>query len=167
MYGKVLCKQILTSHLCGSTGCRMHIKGSREVPHLKRALFKGTYESLWGWHFLRMVYFRERETLTSNLSRKFVYTSKVRKLRKYYIIYILLTIYVYIYVDIQENIQHLSTVYIFKLCLVGGINQFFQFHGARMYSTRSSRRLVTIWSYDSNVRLLHLRWSIATVDLPG
>lgn len=60
-----------------------------------------------------------------------------------------------------------TVVCIFKLPLAGGINQFFQFHGARTYSTRSSRRLVTIWSYCANARPLHLRWSIATVDLPG
>lgn len=58
-----------------------------------------------------------------------------------------------------------TVVYIFKLPLVSRINQFFQFHGARTYSTRSLRRLVTIWSYYSNARLLHLRWSICLVDL--
>lgn len=115
----------------------------------------------------RLLYIFMKRKFISNLFRNTLLKFGCKSLENT-ILCIRLAIYVYIRVHIQENIQHLSAVvYIFKLPLVGGINQFFQFHGARTYSTRSSRRLVTIWSYYSNARLLHLRWSIVTVDLPG
>lgn len=103
-----------------------------------------------------------KEKFTSNFSRSTLLKFDAYTLGKLYHIHFSL----YTYVCVCRKIYS-TVVYIFKLPLVSRINQFFQFHGARTYSTRSLRRLVTIWSYYSNARLFHLRWSIATIDLPG